>query len=184
MRPVVAAMAGALVLAVIFAIGGLVYLRGTGLRGQPRPGPIETRIARLVRGLAIPRPSSLRTNPIPATSDAIAKGLDHYAHYCTMCHGNDGSGEDTPLGQGLFPKPPDLRAEATQNLADGDLLYIIVNGVRFTGMPAFGTGTEDAAGEELAWQLVHFVRRLPRLTPEEVDQIASLNPLSEQSAPR
>ena len=177
MRPVLVATTGALVLAVILAIGGLAYLRSTGLRGQPQPGSIETRMARALRGLAIPSASRARTNPVPATPDAIAAGLEHYAHYCTMCHGNNGNGEDSPLGRGLFPKPPDLRAEATQNLTDGELLHIIVNGVRFTGMPAFGTGTEDAAGEELAWQLVHFVRRLPRVTSEELDQIASLNPL-------
>jgi mono/diheme cytochrome c family protein len=177
MRPVFVAIAGALVLAVILALGGLAYLKGTGLRGQPRPGPIETRVARALRGLAIPKASRARTNPIPATPEAIAAGLEHYAHYCTMCHGNDGSGEDTPLGRGLFPKPPDLRAEATQDLTDGELLHIIVNGVRFTGMPAFGTGTEDTAAEELTWQLVHFVRRLPQVTPKELAQIASLNPL-------
>ena len=177
MRPVFVAMTGAVLLAVILALGGLAYLRGTGLRGQPQPGRLETRMARALRGLAIPAASRARTNPIPATPEATAAGLMHYAQYCTMCHGNDGSGEEAPLGKGLFPKPPDLRAEATQNLTDGELLYIIVNGVRFTGMPAFGTGTEDAAGEELAWQLVHFVRRLPRVTPEELDQITSLNPL-------
>jgi mono/diheme cytochrome c family protein len=177
MRRVFVAMAGAPTLAMILALGGLLYLKGTGLRGQPQPGPIETGIARRLRGLAIPNSTRARTNPISATPEAIAAGLEHYAHYCTMCHGNDGSGEDTPLGRGLFPKPPDLRADATQNLTDGELLHIIVNGVRFTGMPAFGSGTEDVAGEELAWQLVHFVRRLPRMTPEELDQITSLNPL-------
>ena len=109
--------------------------------------------------------------------EAIAAGLEHFARYCTMCHANNGSGDDTPLGRGLFPKPPDLRADTTQDLSDGELLYIIINGVRFTGMPAFGTGTEDAAGERLAWQLVHFVRHLPRITPEEIAQMESLNPL-------
>ena len=53
----------------------------------------------------------------------------------------------------------------------------VVNGVRFTGMPAFGTGTEDEAGEKLAWELVHFVRQLPRLTPEQVEEIKSASPI-------
>src|SRR5262245_40368290 len=98
MRPVFVAMTGALVLVVILALGGLAYLKGTELRGQPQPGAIETQIARALRGLAIPRASRARTNPIPATQEAISAGLEHYAHYCTMCHANDGSGEDTPLG--------------------------------------------------------------------------------------
>jgi hypothetical protein len=96
-----------------------------------------------------------------------------------MCHASDGSGQDAPLGRGLYPKPPDMRSAITQDLTDGDLFYIIVNGVRFTGMPAFGTGDEDPASEsaKLAWQLVHFVRRLPHATGEEIDQVKALNPL-------
>jgi mono/diheme cytochrome c family protein len=70
-----------------------------------------------------------------------------------------------------------MRTATTQGLTDGEIFYIIVNGVRFTGMPAFGTGTEDAAGEELAWQLVHFVRQLPTLTPVQVEEIRAGSPL-------
>ena len=74
----------------------------------------------------------------------------------------------TAIGNGLYPKPPDLRAAATQDLTDGELFYIIENGVRFTGMPAFGTGKPDPAGEKQVWQLVYFIRHLPRITPAEI----------------
>jgi mono/diheme cytochrome c family protein len=94
-----------------------------------------------------------------------------------MCHGNDGSIQKTPIGHGLFPKPPDLRDSPTQQLTDGELFYIIDNGVRFTGMPAFGTGTPSEAGDRQVWQLVTFIRHLPRITAAEVGWMESLNPL-------
>jgi hypothetical protein len=64
----------------------------------------------------------------------------------------------------------------TQNLSDGEIFWIVENGIRFTGMPAWSTGTKD--GENASWHLVHFIRRLPRLTPEELEEMESLNPRS------
>src|SRR3989442_10826244 len=61
----------------------------------------------------------------------------HYADHCAICHGNDGRGT-TLIGKGLYPKPPDMTQPATQGLTDGELYYIIENGIRFTGMPGFG----------------------------------------------
>ena len=94
-----------------------------------------------------------------------------------MCHANDGSSMKTAIGNGLYPKPPDLRADLTQGLTDGELFYIIENGVRFTGMPAFGTGKPDPAGDRQVWQLVYFIRHLPHITPAELEWMESLNPL-------
>jgi hypothetical protein len=76
----------------------------------------------------------------------------------------------------MFPPSPDLRAEPTQRITDGELFYIIENGVRFTGMPAFATGTRE--GEEESWKLVHFIRRLPRLSEAESERMKELNPRS------
>jgi mono/diheme cytochrome c family protein len=155
---------------------GLVYLKTTGLRGQPTPGALETRIARMARGLAIPGDAKTRTNPLTSDSEALAPGLEHFAKYCSMCHANDGSGEHTAIGNGLFPKPPDLRAAATLYLTDGELFYIIENGVRFTGMPAFGTGQSTPAGDKQVWQLVYFIRHLPQITADEIEWMKTLNP--------
>jgi mono/diheme cytochrome c family protein len=111
------------------------------------------------------------------TPEARNAGLEHFARYCAMCHDDDGSGRNAPLGRGLFPKPPDMRTSLTQELTDGELFYIIENGVRFTGMPAFGSEPPTEAGDRLAWQLVRFIRHLPRLTREEIARIESLSPL-------
>jgi hypothetical protein len=67
-----------------------------------------------------------------------------------------------------------MRQAPTQELTDGDLFYIIEYGVRFTGMPAWGD--RSPKGEELGWKLVHFIRHLPKLTPEELNRMDRENP--------
>lgn len=114
-------------------------------------------------------------NPTPRSAEFVADGMAHFADHCAVCHGNDGRG-DTEMGRGLYPKAPDMRLDATQQLSDGDLFYIIEHGIRFTGMPGWRTGT--TAGEESSWHLVHFIRHLPTLTPAELDAMKARNPRS------
>ena len=80
------------------------------------------------------------------------------------------------MGRGFFPKAPDMRAAATQDMTDGELFYVIEHGIRFTGMPAWSTGTPD--GETSSWQLVHAIRHLPRLTAAEQERMEALVPRS------
>jgi mono/diheme cytochrome c family protein len=126
-----------------------------------------------MRRWATPRAMRNRTNPVQPTPDVINQALGHYADHCSTCHANDGSG-DTEIGRGLYPRVPDMRATNTQSLTDGELFSIIEHGIRLTGMPAWGNGTPE--GERDSWGLVHFVRRLPKLTPEEIERMESLNP--------
>jgi mono/diheme cytochrome c family protein len=165
------------VVLIVLGAGAIAYVVTTGLSARSQPGALETRVARSLRGLAVPREEKQRRNPVPASPEAVADGLAHFADHCASCHANDGSG-NTEMGQGLFPKSPDMRQAATQNLTDGELFYIIENGVRFTGMPAWSTGTPD--GETSTWHLVHFIRRLPQLTPEELERMEDLNPRSRE----
>jgi mono/diheme cytochrome c family protein len=152
-----------------------VYFVTAGVSARPQPGSLETFVAHTVRDLAIRTRVRGLTNPVPANDAVIAEGRDHFADHCASCHANDGSG-DTEMGRGLYPKAPDMRLPATQNLSDAELFYIIENGVRFTGMPGWSTGTK--AGEDSSWHLVHFIRYLPRLTPDEIEKMESLNPKS------
>ena len=113
-------------------------------------------------------------NPLPETKDNIREGMEHFADHCSTCHANNGSG-DTMYGRNMYPNPPDMRIE-TQKLTDGEIYHTIQNGVRLTGMPAFG---ETSRSDDMStWQLVHFIRHLPRLTPEEEAQMKELNPKS------
>ena len=166
----IVAVAAAVVLLALAAVG---YIRSTGLRGQPRPGPIETQVARSLRSFAIPAAAKARTMPAGASQESMRLGMEHFARYCALCHANNGSGE-AEIGRGLYPRAPDMRAGATQNLTDGELFSIIENGIRLTGMPAWGTGT--AEGVRASWALVHFIRRLPTLTDEEIERMEALNP--------
>jgi mono/diheme cytochrome c family protein len=173
MRAVLKAFLLLLGLAVVVGGAGLWYVLGSGVSARERPGRIEEFIAGRVRNMAIARRAAALTNPVENSGAIIADGRAHFADHCAWCHANDGSG-DTPVGRGLWPKPPDLRLEKTQSLSDGELFWIIENGIRFTGMPGWSTGT--AEGETASWHLVHFIRRLPRLTPEELEEMESLNP--------
>lgn len=174
MRAAVRAGIAGFLLVVAVVLAALVYVKSTGLRGQPEPGPFETRVARAIRAFAISSDLRARTNPLASSTDALGPGLEHFARYCAICHGNDGVG--APIGRGLYPKPPDMRADATQRLTDGELFYIIENGVRFTGMPAFGTGTPDPAGDKQGWELVSVIRHLPEITASEIEHMKTLNP--------
>ena len=113
------------------------------------------------------------TNPVEPTEAVLTEGLEHFADHCASCHANDGSG-DTDIGRSLYPRAPDMRAGPTQELSDGELFSIIENGIRLTGMPAWGTGTSE--GQPASWALVHFIRRLPTLTEDEIARMEQLNP--------
>jgi hypothetical protein len=91
--------------------------------------------------------------------------------HCASCHSNDGSGA-TEIGRRLYPRAPDMRLPATQELTDGELFHVIENGVRLTGMPGWGSGDH----ERDSWALVHFIRHLPKLTREEVLEMERANP--------
>jgi mono/diheme cytochrome c family protein len=173
-----AAVALALAVLVVVVAAGAVLLRG-GISARPEPSAMESRVARKLRSWAIPRSAREAKNPVPRSPQAISAGMEHFADHCAICHGNDGSGR-TELGRKLYPRAPDMRRNETQDLTDGELFYIIENGVRLTGMPAWGSeeGEEREVGEHGSWQLVHFIRHLPDLTAEEKARMESLNPKS------
>lgn len=175
MRPRTAALASSLVTLVVVAAAALIYVRATGLRATSSPPAIEETIARSLRRFAVPAADARRANPVALSEAALAEGLAHYADHCASCHAIDGSGS-TALGQGLFPKAPDMRGAATQAMTDGELFYVIEHGIRFTGMPGWTTGTVE--GETGSWQLVHAIRHLPKLTEAERARMESLQPRS------
>jgi mono/diheme cytochrome c family protein len=175
MRAVLRALVVLLVLALLG--GGLAAytIASRGLSTRAEPSWIETVLARTLRSWAMPRTMRNTKNPVEPSAEVISEARAHFADHCAGCHANDGSGQ-TDIGRSFYPPAPDMRAGATQNLTDGEIFSIIERGVRLTGMPAWGTGTPE--GEHQSWALVHFVRRLPLLTPEEIGQMEALNPKS------
>lgn len=173
-RMLVAALVVVATLAGGLAMVGYGALRG-GLSTRVEPLPGEAWLASRARQVTLPRSERARVNPLPVTPASIAAGRAHFADHCASCHANDGRGR-TALGLGMYPKPPDMTGPETQRLSDGELFWVIRNGVRFTGMPAFGSGPADKDDE--TWQLVHFIRRLPKLSDEELSEMRALNPVS------
>lgn len=169
------ALVAVLVLAVAGSVAAIVFVQATGLSARATPSPVETAIARRLRALAVPGEYDDLMNPVLRNDESVRNGMAHFADHCAACHANDGSG-NTETGTRMFPPAPDMRQPATQELSDGALFYIIEHGVRFTGMPAWGTGTIE--GEEASWHLVSFIRHLPQITAEEIEQMEAMNPRS------
>lgn len=164
----------ALLVVAALAAGLTIYsIASRGLSARDEPSWAEAMLARGMRRLATPAAVRARTNAVPASPDVLDTALAHYADHCAVCHGSNGAG-DTAIGRGLYPKAPDMRADATQSLTEGELFSIIENGIRLTGMPSWGNGT--AEGERDSWGLVHFVRRLPRLSEADVERVEALMP--------
>ena len=175
MKPVVKALLILVGIGVLIGAMTVFVISRRGISAKDEPGRIETLLARTMRRLAIPRGERNVKNPVAATPEVLASGMAHFADHCAGCHANNGSGE-TEIGLGLYPKPPDMRQSPTQSLTDGELFYIIENGVRLTGMPAWATGTAEGAGA--SWELVHFIRKLSTLTQEELEEMKAMNPKS------
>jgi mono/diheme cytochrome c family protein len=155
---------------------GLVLIRqGRGFSTRDQPTAMERWVAGKARAMALPADAKSKSNPIPNSPEVIADARAHWADHCASCHANDGSG-DTIVGKNLYPPAPDMRLPATQQLTDAELFYIIQNGIRLTGMPAWGTGASH--DEEDSWKLVHFIRHLPQVTLEEKKAMEKMNPKS------
>lgn len=164
-----------IILVIILLLVGLgaalaVGILHDGLSAAATPTRLEAFLARTARHLAIPARARELRNPMAATPENLRDARLHFADHCATCHANDGSG-DSEIGPGLYPKPPDLRQPDTQKLSDGELYWIMQNGVRFTGMPSFAEHSHDDL-----WKLVLFVRHLPQQTPPERAEMERNNP--------
>jgi len=168
--------AGTLIVIVIVIAAvayGIVVVR-RGFSARDNPSWLESSIARKTRSMAVPSSARNMKNPVPNTPENLKEAEEHWADHCAICHANNGSGSTT-IGKNLYPKAPDMRKAETQSMTDGELYYTIENGIRLSGMPAWGEGGDN---DEASWKLVHFIRHLPQLTPEEEKHMESLNPKS------
>jgi mono/diheme cytochrome c family protein len=168
-----------LIMLVAAAAGGWVgyQLFTSGFSAKTEPHVLEVMLARQIRRLAIPIAQRNAPNPVPPSPDVLKESLAHFADHCAVCHANDGSGQ-TPIGRNVYPKAPDLRLADTQSMSDGELFWMIHNGIRFTAMPAWGEG--DPEKDLDSWKLVHFIRHLPKLTRDELEEMKTLNPKSKR----
>ena len=151
---------------ILIALGALaiLWLKGRGFRASSSPSAIEIRAARFLRNLAIPQKERDLANPFVNDDIAAAQGRELFLARCSTCHGVDGRGS-TPIGANEYPRVPNLHSDLTQRMSDGEIHYIIQNGVQLTGMPAM-PGAHSAT-EADSWKLVAYIRSFRSPTQQE-----------------
>ena len=141
-------------LVVVLVVIALLNFSVTAL---PQPGHLETEVSELAKQFIISRASRRRFPPRPQDKSAsLDDGSTKYGLDCALCHGNDGRAQEPP-GQWMYPRAADLTSRRVQGYSDQELFWIIQNGIRFTGMPAFG----KVETPDHIWDLVNYVRTLP-----------------------
>lgn len=164
-----------LAVGILGLLGSLLLWRTLryGFSTHDEPSRMEAWAARTLRHWSAPADLRDASNPLPLSPRVLSEARAHWADHCASCHGNDGKGT-TELGKRFYPRAPDMTLAATQSLSDGELFAIIENGIRLTAMPGWGDGTAESAYG--SWGLVHLIRHLPKLTPEEIAEMEALNP--------
>jgi len=144
-----------LILGVISAMLGAL-LQGCSA-GKP-PSREETAVANAAKDVVIPLEAGRKKNPLPETDEAVSQGQQVFVESCAICHGGDGRGE-TSIGRHMDPPAADLNSSHVQHWSDGELFWIVQNGVRLTGMPSWKSSISD----DDTWKLTRFIHSLPRL---------------------
>jgi mono/diheme cytochrome c family protein len=149
-------------LILVVAVSAAVLSGSFNTAASVPAGAFEKRVATLALDRSVARRAPRASNPLKPSPDVLKDGLAHYKEMCVICHGAPGvdAGE---VGEGLNPPAPDLTLAKVQKRSDGELYWIVQNGIRMTGMPAFGVTHK----EDQLWRIVTFVRHLPELKPEE-----------------
>ncbi|MHC1725348.1 MAG: cytochrome c [Syntrophobacteraceae bacterium] len=162
------------ILAIVFilvllagAAGGFIWSGAFNISALVPHWDTTTEMIALVRDRSILVHSRDVTMPTIREPGLLAKGVSEYHHQCRFCHGAPGVSAET-FAQGLYPAAADLLSGLVQKeWNDNHLYWIVENGLKMTGMPAFGTTHEK---EEIA-AIVVFLRRLPGMSPEEYNEL-------------
>ena len=150
----------------------VLFSFGAGISARRQASEYERQATRATWRFMVPGPVKIKENPVADTAEVIRDATQTWVDRCVVCHGNDGGG--TAMGRSLHPPTPDLRKVPTQSLTDGELFYLIEQGIPFTGMPAWGDGSPESERE--SWALVRFVRNIPKLTPADLRAIEKFVP--------
>jgi len=147
-----------LTLVVVVIVLMVIGLMRFNLSAMKEPGRLETVVANGAARFVIRRLASrqgLPPRPVD-TKGSVASGSTSYGSECGICHGSDGRAQSS-MGRWMYPRAADLTSAQVQSYSDQELFWIVQNGIRFTGMPAFG---QVETGDHI-WNLVNYVRTLP-----------------------
>ena len=135
---------------------GLIFLAVlTGCRASS-PSRVERSVMRWTKHTVTVRNKSER-NPLPPTAENIAAGREAFSHYCGACHGMDGQNTGVPFAESMSPPVPSLKSSEIQSYTDGQLKWVIDNGIEPLGMPA----SKGILSDDEIWSAVLFIRHLP-----------------------
>ena len=144
------------------AVAAAVVLTGSfDTSAAKPPGGFEKAVARLTLNRSLARRASKTANPLSGP-DVVRAGLAHYREMCVFCHGAPGV-DASEAGDGLNPPAPDLTLPSVQMRTDGELFWIVQQGIRMTGMPSIGSTHKDPE----IWKIVAFLRHLPQISKDE-----------------
>jgi len=142
------------VLVVVLIVIAVMRFNFTAIQ---EPGRLETGVANQAKHLFIGHASRQGIPARPRDIKAsVETGSTQYGLDCSVCHATDGRSHGTP-GQWMYPRASDLTSKGVQSYSDQELYWIIQNGIRYTGMPAFG----KVETPDHIWDLVNYVRTLP-----------------------
>jgi mono/diheme cytochrome c family protein len=119
------------------------------------PGKAET--AFMTRAKRIFVGNRAAKNPFPSTAENVATGRETFSHYCAACHGLDGQNTGVPFAEHMSPPVPKLNSHSVQAYTDGQLKWIIDNGIFPSGMPA----SSGILSDDEIWSIVVYIRHLP-----------------------
>ena len=144
-----------LMLAVMSLLLGAMF---SGCTADKHPSQDETGLANAAKDVAIPLEAGKMQNPLPDSAEVVSQGREVYLGSCAQCHGGDGRG-DSEIGHAMNPPAMDLTSAHVQHWSDAELFWIVQNGVRLTGMPAW----KSSLSENETWELARFIHELPSL---------------------
>lgn len=146
---------------------GILCVLLSGCSADKQPSKLETVLANMAKDVVIPMQAQALENPVPASEQVIRQGQEIFGQACSICHGGDGHAR-TGLGRAMYPPAMDLTSPHVKSWTDSELFWIIQNGIRLTGMPAW----KSTISEMNTWKLVRFIRELPRMDASKVEQAA------------
>jgi mono/diheme cytochrome c family protein len=155
-----------IIVALIMITGAIIVFGGYyDVSAMSEEGPLGTWLFSTVMVNSVERQAADIEVPPLGDSAQVVEGFEHFNEMCTFCHGAPGVSK-SESGEGLNPKAPNL-AKTTVDLTDAQLFWIIKNGIRMTGMPAYGVTHSD----DKLWAIAAFVRRMEKTTPEEYEHL-------------
>ncbi|HZY63791.1 MAG TPA: cytochrome c [Edaphobacter sp.] len=120
------------------------------------PSKVESRTIAFAKHHVFVRNKSQK-NPLAYTRETWEDGKEAFSHYCVACHGNDGQNTGVPFADHISPPIPSLASQDVQGYTDGQLKWILDNGIYPSGMPS----SKGILSDDELWSIVVFLRHLP-----------------------